>query len=423
MAKRRTTSRKPRLHTFSKEIVKEGKYLTRNPDGSKTYKDVTKEDIEVAVNSFNEMKERGLKVPAPWKHDLDITVEKVVEGDDGVLEDSTKNAGFWTELSCEENDEGQMVLHGKIQAPGNPNDPDTPAGKIGTSVQDTSIYMKRKYELTDDSGDTIDNALMHIALVSHPIEPGQENFQLEGEESLAMSQGDLVVCMSQYLDPSDLSELAILLSETVNLYLPAGTTMDSLVPNLTIALEQCKMSKKKDNYDNSTSNSDNTFQMEPVVMNLSKKQQDALINGKVDNPDTGRPYQASDFAEQANPEPAKIDIAKDPVVMGLTNTLKATNQSNFRNRINGLIESGRVTKEYADSNLIPEVDNYSPEFGEDGSVKACPLEGIIMGLESVPAPVKASAQNQDFEELNPNDDPNQLSEEDMDSVAADLLAS
>ncbi len=417
----KSKSKKPKTTRFVKEIVTEGKYRTFNSDGTKTLKEVTAADIDKAATTFDKMVSKGLKVPAPWKHDFNITTfSKIQEGEGGLLEDSTKNAGFWDKIySTIDQETGLKKLVGEIEVPGTEEDPNTPAGKVGKSVKDVSIYMRPKYEMTDESGEVLENVLMHVALVTHPIEPGQKNFEVLPDPN------DVYIAMSEYMDESMINDvedtvsfdaLSKLLSDVVGVYLPASTTVANLVQNLTIALEQMKMCSKDDD-DNGKGPESTTFRTEPIVMSFTKEQLDVLT--KQVNPVTGKNFTAEELL------PKKEEKTSESAVLMsvMTNHMQDEKRKSLRTQINTLVETGRCPKEYADSTLYPQADNYQIKL-DNGSVSPAPIEAVIMALQAQPAKKQATVMSQgEVVEGSFYDDGSQeLSDEEADKVADDLLS-
>lgn len=418
---------KPRTHLFQKDIVTEGKYSQYNPVTRKydIVKQVTKEDLETAVNTFNKMTSKGLKVPAPWKHDFDITTfTKIEEGQNGLLEDSTKNAGFWKNLETYINEEGKTVLSGAVEVPGDPDNPDTPAGKVGTQVQETSIYMRDSYPLTDGSGEVLEKALMHIALVTHPIESNQTNFELMevNDSFIAMSQ--LVAEEPNDTDNASISELIKELRDTCKLFVPPNTTVANLVSNLLIAVGQYKLMSCDDDGDDSTDPSKSKTSVEPLIMS---KLSDAALNKLLSqvNPDTNKPFTKEELGlvtEATTTVVVKNDPKQDLIMSAMQTQMENDRRLQYRNKIDQLVENGQTTKAFADSNLYPQADSYTIQF-EGGKVVTPVLESVIMSLaQQEPrnkktdngAMVMAGASLSDFD--------TDVSEEEMDKLAESMAS-
>lgn len=408
MAKKST----PRVMSkFEKVIVTEGNYKQKK-NGKDYIRHVSKEDLKQAEQTFNKMKEAGLKVPAPWKHDFDITAfNKIEEGNSGLLEDSTRNAGFWDSVVTRVNAEGKLQLVGTIEAPGDKNDPNTPAGKIGTLVKDTSIYMRDNF--VDGSGNNWDKALMHIALVTHPIEPGQENF----------SEGDTYIAMSELVaDDANLTELATKCKNVLGIYIPPNTTMDNLVGNLMIAINQYELLNEES--DDTQSKNPITFKSEPMIMSdLTQEQIDVLVKTNAINPATKKPFSPEDFA--AKPDSKKAKKKDEEVVMSqgetalLMSMMETNNRNTLRNRIDRLVETRRITKDVADARLYPKLDSYKLQH-ENGTIVMSSLEVMIEDFEAN-EPKKAETQSTKGEEVIMDLFGEEDDAKDMDAVADQML--
>lgn len=361
------------MPTFKKMIVSEGTYHPYNPITRKKMKrHVSKEELQEFVDTANQMKLKGLKIPAPWKHDANITsFSKIEEGDQGLLEDSSKNAGFWDKIEGIVNpDTGKYEVYGEVDVPGDASDANTPAGKVGTSVRDTSIYLRKDFE--DGAGNKWPTAVMHIALVTHPIENGQPNFELT-------DPNDSYLAMSEFEDESSLSDLISKLKKVCKLYIPPNTSKEDFPERLMSAVSQLELSISEE-LDDSVDNK--TYNAEPVIMSgLTKEAIAALVATNAINPATKKPFVEADFQDA----PAKKDDSALLMMSSLTNVLQGDRRKGYRNRIDTLVETGRVVKTFADTHLYPQADNYNIELAPEG-VKESGLDTLLMSLESMPAP-------------------------------------
>lgn len=376
---------------FEKTIVQEGKFRQWN-EQTKKYEmvDVTPDRLDKLRANFKKQLDLGMKIPAPWKHDFNITA--LSTGDNGLLDDSSANAGFWEDLEVKTLSNGKKGLVGVIDVPGDPKDATTPAGKVGTSVKDTSIYTRKNLPITSgvDKEEFLDEGVMHIALVTHPIELGQENFKLlqENDAHLVMSNmvnesesesenSETKEMESQEDGASPLNQLINDLRDTCNLYVPPNTTIDNFVENLSIAVNQYKLLNTE------TPNSDpDSFEVEPLLMShLNPAQVDALITAKVVNPVTNKPYAKEDFA----PAQSQQDLKDQLIMSAMQNSMQGDRRKAYRGRIDSLVASGRTTKAFAEQKLYPQADSYVLQF-DNGQIVEPVVESLIMSLESMPAP-------------------------------------
>ena len=139
---------------FKKPIVTTGVYTI--PGDTPRKVEVTSDRLNHWADQFHSMKSAGVSVPAPWNHSTEALPMSV--GNDGTLPRSDINAGWWDKVWVEDN-----TLWGELDVPQNED-----AVKIGTSVKESSIYVRPSF--VDGSGNEWKDSLMHIALVTHPIE-------------------------------------------------------------------------------------------------------------------------------------------------------------------------------------------------------------------------------------------------------------
>ena len=111
------------------------------PDGEGNSKQVhlTPERVRGWVENFKAMRKAGIRIPAPWTHkglalpvnkgSKNLVMARANEG--GMVDDASLNAGFWEDMEFD-----GSSLKAIIEAPGDPKDPNSPAGKIGTTVKE-----------------------------------------------------------------------------------------------------------------------------------------------------------------------------------------------------------------------------------------------------------------------------------------------
>lgn len=195
-----------RTARFEKILLTPGKYNVAY-NGSTTVEDeFTVERIANIVNTAQQMRDNGLRIPIPFKHfdSNGHTPTPVTISDSGqevdpitgqpVSWDSSINGGFAD--SVYQNEDGALV--GVVDSFGDENDLNTPAGKMGTTVQETSIGLAKRY--VDGKGNVYNDALVHIAACIKAVEPDQSNFVLLNSEDVSKVTGDLsIVSMSSQL--------------------------------------------------------------------------------------------------------------------------------------------------------------------------------------------------------------------------------
>jgi len=366
-----------------KEIVKAGKYLIPDengtetlPNGTKaTWHEITPERMQKWVANFHSMKAAGIHVPAPWAHVEEVKkgrktvkqlVQPVVVGPGGTLASSADNAGFWEELAYDPINE---VLVGEVEAPGDTDDPNTPAGKLGTTVKETSIHVVPKW--TDGKGRTWDEAPLHIACVTHGIEPGQSNFVPVSEGlSLAMSfyqdedpdlateepDGDEELGLEE--DPLQTSgnytaQAIQLLADSCNVVLPGDTNEVNFMERLVIALTQYAACNEDEEDEGSITQPPEGANQKaaPFIMSFTQKQQAALL--KTVNPETGKNFTADELSALSAPAAPAAPAITDEILMshptvqklvggmsGLQAAYNDASRANYAKRIEALKKRG-----------------------------------------------------------------------------------
>ena len=409
---------------FEKTVLTQGKFRQWN-EATKKYEfvEVTPERLQKLSDTFQKMKAKGMKIPGPWKHDFDITA--LSTGDNGLLEDATVNAGFWDSLVAKTLDNGKMALVGTIDAPGDPNDPNTPAGKIGTLVKDTSIYTRKNLPITSgvDKEELLEEGIMHIALVTHPIELNQENFKLQDSNDVHLVMSNMVEESEQddteeesEQNSSSLSQLILDLKNVCKLFLPASTTIDNLAENLSIAVGQYQLLNSED----ASGVKPDSFKVEPLLMShLDPTQVDALINGKIVNPKTNKPYAREDFSSSPSPEADKAGSQNLLIMSAMQNQMQLDRRKGYRGRIDNLVATGRTTKAFADAQLYPQADSYNIEF-KDNQIVTPVVETLLMSLESMPAPTQPEVSGLTMGNLD-DDNVDQKEIDDMAKYMASLV--
>lgn len=266
-----------RTARFEKVILTPGKYYVAYNGSTRVEEDFSVERLAKIAKTGQEMLQNGLRIPIPFRHfDKDshtptpVTISKDGQELDPITGESVQwdasiNGGFAE--SFYQNDDGAVVA--VLESFGDENDPNTPAGKIGTTCQETSIGLAKKY--MDGKGNIYEDAPIHIAACIKAVEPGQSNFTLLQDEDVSKVAGDLsIVSMSSQLitmaEPTNTdtnlngdkklngdsgqedveSNLTCDVPSLLNLLrklespidLPADTTIENLVERLCIAVNQ-----------------------------------------------------------------------------------------------------------------------------------------------------------------------------------------
>lgn len=412
---------------FKKPILSIGKFMASKADGTRQTAAFDEDRLRRMARTTNKMIQAGLHIPGPFDHNPNALP---------VTELSAKafeNAGYWKRFWVSD-ETGKPTLWGEIDAPGEVGKFDTPAGKIGQLVKECSLSVRPQF--TDGTGKVWDeDPIMHVALCVHAIDHQQPNFELAGE--------DMALSMSCMLSPdasvADLSILREKLRTVANIFLPETCDEKTLVDFLLVSLQQMELSKTGDAQENGT-----VIEPSPVFLSLpqevdmkiTKEQAESIVKSGATNPSTSKPYTLEDLGIQLstpeNPPPATSDLQKkvDELTLfsaAISDNLRETKRQSVISRIQGLVDSRRITKEYADTHLAPQVEQISLSF-KDGKITPLPLETLLTALEGIEAP-KPTPGSLNFNlppgatiHASPEGGDDALTDEAMDKLANELLS-
>lgn len=347
---------------FKKKILPVGKYLVSTSSGRKVVRDFSADYLKTVAENSTKMIEAGLKVPAPFKH-----LKEAVPVTEELSDDAYANAGYWEKVWFE--DDG---LYGELQSTGDPNDNNTPAGKLTSTVKEVSACIKDSW--TDGLGREWGPSMLHGAPVLHPVVPGQDGFELM-EEAVALS----ISGMMSEPTPMDIAELSRSLEDN-GVYLPPETLLEDLPKVLTIALKQLKLAKTQDPDDTEIAETRSVFMSHTgeSKVSITAKEAAYLISLNAINPKTSKPFKEEDFDIQPDP--------REAINLSLTKTLISDKKSTLKKRVENLIETGRTSKEFAESKLYPQIDAYNLSFGTDATIEQAAIELLVENLESLDVP-------------------------------------
>lgn len=354
---------------FVKEIVREGEFLVSTAGGSRKKKSFNKDDLEKYAKTTKEMLKSGLRIPAPRQHTLDAHPE-LQESDP---KEGYENLGFWNDFYVAKDEQGNTALYGVLEAPGSPDDESTPAGKVSRTVKDTSICV---HDFQDGLGREWKDAIWHVALPTHPIEPGQKNF-------VPLPDEYEVITMSQMVSKVDVSKLLTALSEC-GISLPTDTTEDDFLDRLYVAVTQKSKGSSSDG-NLRTKPNDSKVETYPIMMSLNQDQVNAILQAGVVDPATGKPFEASAFKDDG----VDTEKLKKSVVV-MSNVLDKNFKERYLDRISNLVQGGKITQEYAQANLQPMVESLKVSdaimmgIAADGELPKNAVEVTLNALESLP---------------------------------------
>ena len=406
------------MPTFRKQILSSGSFIVPSGGGSKKIQ-LTPERLKKWAGTFEAMRKAGLEIPGPWSHATKLGPVQMGQANrGGIVEDAAKNAGFWTKVWY---DEAAKALMGEIEAPGNVSDPNTPAGKLASTVKETSVYVAPSWQ--DGIGRIWDEPIMHIGCVVHPIEPGQPNFEPVGNEMvIAMSfqteddpnaevppegdeeeeEPDPLIGGGLPAESSSNMQNVIGLLSAVGIVLPPTTTPENFLPYLEIALGQyqacCGEGEETDGTITNPPEGASEKQA-PFIMAFSNDQLAAIAAANVVNPATKKPFTLAELQETAK---VAIDhsaltaevVMAHPTVQNLvktvdsvTNAITETARNNYRGRTARLVAAKAITQEFADASLKPLIDSVVMSFANGKPVETTVdilLKGFESGVKNIP---------------------------------------
>ena len=365
---------------FKKPIVTTGVYSIPGDIPRKV--EVTSNRLTHWASQFEKMKTAGISVPAPWNHSKEAF--PMSTGNDGTLPRSDLNAGWWDKVWVEDN-----TLWGEVDVPSNED-----AVKIGTNVKESSIYVRPSF--TDGSGTEWKDSLMHIALVTHPIENGQGNFEpVEQGLALAMSQLTEPLSMaspekaeeqfhaSNNVGPGESKDSQqqgvqgmLELLRSVQIDLPEDTNEVNFMERLMVALRQKKTSEQPEDQSITTPPEGAKEQPAPVAMSQETK-------SKIQEEEVTLSHEETVEEEVVMSHP-KFKAASQTISF-LLGHIGQQEKNALSARRNDLVATGKVTEAYAAEHLDPSIGSFQMSFGDNGAPELCAASQIMDALESAPS--------------------------------------
>ena len=402
------------MPVFEKEILPAGKYLVSRKDGTRVTQEFTVSDLREISDNTNKMIESGLRIPAPFGHK-----EEALPSADLASDDSYQNAGYWTSLSFKNGS-----LWGKIDAPGDPENMETPAGKLKNTIKEVSACIANSWK--DGLGRAWGKCMLHGAPVIHPVVPGQTEFSLAAD-TVALSMSGMLST-----DISNISELSEALKDSVNIHLPPATSAENLVHVLLVALRQNKLCKEGIEGDQEIVEPTSVFMSisQEHKMPVTKEQADYIVNLGLIDPNTKNPVTLADL-DVEDPQPSPREKNLEAYSLAITKAHTNDKKSNLRGKVAQLVKSGKTTQKFAEENIYPQVDAIQLSIGEGGEFAKAPIELFIENLEVMPSGTSSNPQpsllstglpsGMNIHEGMPEEE-GELSKEDGDALVAEMLS-
>lgn len=366
------------MPVLRKEVVPIGKFLASTPEGSRIWQDFNMEFTSEMVNTTNSMIKAGLRIPAPFGHKK-LALPEITTSTPPPFD----NAGYWQSLAIEKNDKGLDALFAYIDLPGSDNETSTPYYKAKNSAKEVSLSYRDSFK--DGLGRTWKNGIMHIALVNHPIAPGQEEFKDVPDNSFVVNMSMMDNTQN---DTILINELRTALTTSLELTLPATTDLKQFLRDLLVVVLNLPVRNNKD-----------SLQIAPIYMshgeemNLTLQQAEVLAKSGAVNPVTSKPFTVMDFGfqitagsvdvkalEMSLAEKDKKISTQETLLKALANTVKQGVTQSITNRLNTLKSKKVITEDQFKAHYEPKLA-FEMSLNTDGTVAPHPLEGTLTALE------------------------------------------
>lgn len=336
---------------FTKEISQPGQYYASTPGGKgRTVITITPERQKGWVDQFYRMKEAGLKIPAPFVHRQDAAGMPLTEEELKNLT-SKDNGGFWEDFWI---DEHTNKLMGRVDVPLAED-----VARIGKTITEVSPLFLSNH--TDGKGRLWDQeALMHVAFVTHAVDSDQNNFVPEGASlGLVLDKGGFQMADDLTAAPAAAPALTpaappdivdggisavVQILQDLGLELPADTNQGNLLERIVSTGRQMLADKAK--------------------------------AGEGEPSTTEAPAGA-----QAQPAPVALSLLDKQYISIATKSV----QQGYVNRINALVQKGSVPQKFASENLLPMVNGFQLSIDTKGNQTHSEIDTVLLTLEAVPS--------------------------------------
>lgn len=391
---------------FIKKIMTPGTYEVA---GKTVY--ISPERLQKWAANHQALVNSGLRIPAPWRHDP--TALPFRQQADSSDIDASKNAGWWTRVWVEKD-----ALYGEVEIPRGED-----ASRVGTTVTEVSPLITANFS---DGGKKYDEAMTHIALVTHPVVKNQENFQpAEIAASIAFSSEDFLA-KSQLEDSStDLPFASENLTPDTQKVMATGASISKVIPIL---------AKIGIRLPDDTTEANFAERIIVAALALSCADEESDSDGSESPP--------SDSEEKPSPIAMSQETKLSEAQQGQLAFAKTIITNQYAERVKSCLEKGKITPKQVED-IKPLFESVTLEFSAEGQVKPNALDQILHAWESIPEGSiltnRTSAQlvkekeaqpalafslgsvNFDFKEQPRPNDSREMTEEDIDKIVDQQL--
>lgn len=421
---------------FTKQILRPGTYWVSTLTGDRRPETITPERIQNWVETFTRMREAGLKVPAPFYRHVQTAIPVASKADLKTLDPETK--GFWDKVWHDPQDGS---LWGTLDVP-----LEEDAKVVGTKLQDVSIYantfqdgLNRRWEDAllhialvpqpvepNQANFQQSEGLLCSAAYAYSgfspissVPPKLQGFQMavdpkpatkpEPESKDNSQQGDSSQASSSEGNTKSQFATALECLASRGISLPDDTDQSNFFDRLITACHALQAFDGNKNDEEETPeveeegeldvpnkpNTSSRREPPPIAMsldmsNLSLKPEEAakvLEAVKFTTKDEQGKEVIMDFGSLATML-SEVKEAKNPTSPAAESALKKALdiriKHDYVSRIDDLVRDGRVTREYADKELVPLVDGIQMSLTETGEVAPTSLDTILSALEKLP---------------------------------------
>lgn len=378
--------------SFTKKILVPGVYYPETPTGPKMV-ELSRARIGRIVANTQRLMGDGLRVPGPFRHDARAIPVRLSADLQDV--DSYNNSGWWSDFW--QDDDGALCGRLEVERP-------DAQERIGTSVTEVSPTIHALWR-DGTSGKSYEDVLTHVALVTHPIATGQENFQpIEDREALVVSMSNMAFSerfaqalqvpvkpipehqpeppktVQKNISQATITDVIKAL-KAMQITLPDDTSPENFVERLLTAV--LAIQGRADTGQGTTTTPPTGAKTEDagaVAMSHTLTITNPFTKAPIELTfDTVEQFAA--FVDNKGPEQYS-HLAQENTA--LKASLQQTAFRSYVSRIESLIKAGRITKRYAEEQLRPFLKIEQFSLGGDGQFTQPALDAILTALETAP---------------------------------------
>ena len=351
------------MPTFTKRIIRPGTYTVPRADGTRARVHIGPQRISKWLSTFDAMKKVGLGIPAPWRHE-EKALPVRLDGDKKDT-DAYNNAGFWKRLWVDDKDGS---LYGEVDVPREEN-----ADRLGKTVVDVSLLAKPKW--TDGQGNEYDDALTHIALVTHPVAKDHDNFRPSPSESEAIACSLADFAFAEDVTPAPAGG--------------AGTASvgDGVKASSATVKDALAMLSKMDPPITLPEDTNSQNFLERLVTALNALSAAASAgdaedkNTSISEPPSGSKEKPGPIAMANEPKELKLSTEDQAAI----NWARKNASKSYQDRIEACVKQGKITPKLAKDTALPLLQDLKLSFDAEGNPVKTPLDMVLDAWEAIPA--------------------------------------